>query len=118
MSIRLRFIAGLALGLAVGLLYGWVLSPVQYVDTSPDVLREDFRSDYVLMTAEAYSAEGDLARARMRLAALGSEPPLNYVVAAIDYGLENGYSPSDLQTLNRLAVDLRASPANPEIRAP
>ena len=118
MSNSLRFIVGLLLGISLGLLYGWLIRPVEYVDTSPNVLREDFRSDYVLMAAEAYDAERDLERARIRLAALGPEPALNYVVAAIDYGLESGYSPLDLQTLNRLAVDLRAIPANPEIGSP
>ena len=45
----------LLLGIALGLLVGWVLVPIQYVDTTPDTLRGDYRADYVLMVAESLS---------------------------------------------------------------
>jgi len=113
-----RLLLGLFIGLVLGVLYGWLVQPVEYVDTAPDTLRADYHSDYVLMVAEAYGAEGDLELARVRLAALGPRPPVNVVVSAIDYGLEHGYSQLDLETLNRLVVDLRAMPPSAEIEAP
>jgi hypothetical protein len=113
-----RLLLGLALGLIIGLLYGWIIRPVEYVDTAPASLREDYRVDYVLMIAEAYTQEGDLELARVRLASLGPQPPINFVVSAIDYGVGVGFNQADLQTLNRLAVDLRSMPASAEIEAP
>ena len=109
---------GLVIGLVLGLLYGWLIRPIEYVDTSPGALREDYRGDYVLMVAEAYAGDQDLELARIRLASLGPHPPVNFVVQGIDYGLENGYSQSELETLNQLAVDLRSAPASSEIILP
>jgi hypothetical protein len=111
-------IIGILIGLTAGLLYGWVLQPVEYIDTAPDVLREDYRADYILMVAQAYQGDEDIELARIRLAALGPELPVNLLIEAIDYGLENGYSQGELDTLNRLATDLRAIPAAPEISSP
>lgn len=54
---------GLALGLGLGLLVGWVLWPVQYTNTAPAQLRQDYRTDYILMVAAAYRVEGDLEAA-------------------------------------------------------
>ncbi len=108
--IALRAGVGLVIGLAMGLIYGWVLRPVTYVDTSPGTLRQDFRADYVLMTAQAFDADEDLELARVRLAALGPRPPLDLVVEAIEYAVAQEFSQRDLDTLNRLAVALRAAP--------
>ncbi|MGB2894887.1 MAG: hypothetical protein WBB65_01820 [Anaerolineales bacterium] len=110
-----RLLIGILIGLLLGLLFGWVIRPVEYVDTAPEALRDDFRSDYVLMVAEAYLVDRDLELARYRLASLGSRPPLNYVIDAIDYGVEIGINQIDLQTLNQIAVDLRSIPPAPEI---
>lgn len=113
-----RTLLGLALGLVLGLLYGWVIRPVEYVDTAPNALREDFRSDYVLAVAETYQAHQDLEEAQVHLATLGPEPAVNYVVNAIDYGVEHDMSQRDLETLNQLAVGLRDLPSAPEIGSP
>ena len=113
-----RLLIGLFIGLLLGVLYGWIVRPVEYIDTAPDSLRADYSSEYVLMVSEAYSADSDLELARVRLAALGPRPPVNIVVSAIDYGLEHGYTQLDLETLNRLVVDLRAMPPSAEIEAP
>lgn len=113
-----RFALGIMLGLAIGLVYGWLIRPVQYVDTTPDSLRQDYRTDYVLMVAEAYQAEGDLELARVRLAALGPEDPEHFVTQALEYAVERGFSRRDLEVLDRLAKDLRALPPTPEIGGP
>ncbi len=108
-----RFWVGLALGLAGGLLYGWVLQPVEVADTAPPSLRQDYRADYVLMVAESYSAEGDVGLAAQRLAALGSEPPETYVDAAIAYASDQAFAAGDLELLSRLARDLLNAAPNP-----
>lgn len=117
-STTFRLITGLVIGLAVGLIYGWVLRPVEYVDTAPDSLREDYRADYVLMVAEAYAGDSDLDLAQIRLAALGPELPIDIVVEAIDHAVKHEFSRPDLETLNRLAMQLRAIPPSPEIGGP
>ena len=43
------FIFAILVGAGLGLLYGWVINPVDYVDTTPDTLRIDYKTDYVLM---------------------------------------------------------------------
>jgi hypothetical protein len=109
-----QILLAIVLGLAVGLFYGWKISPVEFVDTTPDSLRVDYRSDYVLMVAEAYQAERDLDLAARRLAILGSESPTVLVAKAYDYGRQNGYTPDDLTYLQDLALDLQGWQPNPE----
>lgn len=111
-------IIGVTLGIGLGLLYGWVLRPVEYIDTSPDSLRSDYRAEYILMVAEAFASDQDLKLARVRLGALGPQDPLEMTIWAIDYGVNNGYPRADLDSLNLLASALRASSPAPEIGAP
>jgi len=118
MKLPMRILTGILLGLLLGLLYGWLIRPVEYVDTTPDALRADYRADYILMVAEAYASDSDLDLARVHLAALGPRPPVSQVVEAIDFGLQHGYTQLDLETLNRLVVDLRAIPPSAEIESP
>lgn len=101
---------GLLSGLLIAVIYGWLIRPVEYIDTSPDSLRVDFRTDYVLMVAESYSADQDLTLAQVRLAALGPLAPEEYVTQAIDYALEQSFGRSDLEQLNTLAIALRTLP--------
>lgn len=63
-------LTGLILGLGFGLLYSWVISPVRYVNTEPASLRADFKEQYRALIAVAYLSNGDLQRARARLALL------------------------------------------------
>lgn len=109
---------GLVSGATLALAYGWLIRPVEYIDTSPDSLRVDFRTDYVLMVAESYAADEDLNLAQFRLAALGPQPPDEYVTRAIDYALEKSFSQADLEGLNGLAIALRTLPQPAEIEAP
>lgn len=113
-----RFLVGLVLGIGLGLLYGWVIRPVEYVNTTPDSLRADYRADYVLMVAEGYAGDGDLALAQVRLAALGPQPPSQLVVDAIGYGIDHDFARADLEMLNRLAIALRALSPTAEIGSP
>lgn len=117
-STQARILAGLALGLAVGLIYGWLIRPVEYVDTSPDSLRADFRADYVLMVAEAYAAEDDLELAKRRLAILGPDPAHQLVAEALRYADRHDFAAGDLGHLRSLASDLERRQPTPEIGSP
>ncbi len=104
----MQFTIAIALGIAGGLLYGWVISPVEYVDTTPNTLHPDFRVDYILMVAEVYAADGNLDQAGRQLAVLGSDSPADLASQALDYARDNGYSPHEQGLLQRLALGLVA----------
>ena len=98
----------LSLGISLGLVYGWMINPVQYTDVTPDALRIDYRTDYALMVAEAFRAEQDPALAARRLAVLGSEPPSVITEEAYNFARQtNGYPSDDLVLIQELSVALQ-----------
>ncbi len=105
----LAFLVTIAVGLGVGLYYGWVVSPVKYVDVAPNTLRADYRADFVLMVAEAYQADHDLNAARRALTLLGRSPE-EAVAQALQFGEAHGYTAQDLYVLRALQTALQARP--------
>ena len=61
------FALAILAGFAAGLGYGWLIHPVGYHSIDPQTLQIDYQTDFVLMVAELYRAEGDLAMALARL---------------------------------------------------
>jgi hypothetical protein len=116
MSRWIRFLIAIAIGAALGLFYGWAVSPVEYVDTSPASLRIDYKSDYVLMVAESYQLEEDLDLAVRRLALLGSDPPTETVRQALLFAERQGYTDADIALMRGLLRDLETW--NPLLEAP
>lgn len=110
------FLIVIAIGAAAGMIYGWFINPVEYVDTTPVSLRQDYKTDYVLMVAEAYQAEGRLGTAARRLALLGDASPVEIVNGAISFASEIGYSEFDLALMRKLAADLQTW--NPSLEVP
>ena len=107
---RFALALGFAFGLALGLYYGWVVSPVQYTDTEPASLRADYKAEMALMAAEVFAADGDLDGAQARLAALG--PAREAIPAAFETALAAGKPQADLRRLAALAAALDvATPA-------
>ena len=103
-----RAAIGGAVGLALGFAVGWWFWPVQYTNTAPDVLRQDYRDDYVVMIATAYEVEKDLDQARQRLRLLDPEEPAAPVVELAGRLIEAGGSAVDITRLARLAWALGA----------
>jgi len=103
----LKFLIALILGIALGLVYGWVISPVEYIDTAPASLRADYRTDYVLMTAQIYHADQDLDAAARRLTYLGSDPPAQIAEQAYSYAFQNKAPEADLKLLQELSTALQ-----------
>jgi hypothetical protein len=110
------FVLAVLVGVGGGLYYGWIVSPVEFVDTSPDTLRLDYKADYVLMVAEAYAIEEDADMAVRRLALLAATSPLDSVQSAAVFGLQAGFSPIDLLLLDKLADALKGY--GPALEAP
>ena len=114
-----RFFLAILLGLGLGMAYGWLVSPVKYVDTAPDTLRVDYKTDYVLMVAEAYQKEGDLDMAIRRLALLGNLPPAEQSYQAVQFGQKAGYIEPDLARMQALLSAVQNAPvAPPQVTPP
>lgn len=105
------FIIMIGLGVMLGLLYGWVISPSRNAEISPESLRADYRADYVLMVAEIYHADQDVAQAARRLAFLGSQPPAEIATAGVLTARDLGYAVADLDMMDQLAQALMTSAA-------
>ena len=99
----IRAAAGVAVGLALGFAIGWWRWPVQYTNTAPDVLRQDYYNDYVVMVATAYEVDSDLEQARGRLKLLDPADPAAPVVELAERLIETGGSVEDVTRLARLA---------------
>jgi len=109
----LKFIIVILIGLALGLVYGWVISPVEYLDTTPSTLRYDYQTDYVLMVAEIFNDNQNVEQAARQLAIISSDPPVDIVIQALAYGAQLGYANADLVLLQNLATSLQTWQPNP-----
>lgn len=105
-----NLLVGLAVGAALGLIYAWVINPVQVVDAAPNSLRADYKADYVAMIAQAYALDRDLTLARARLATLNAADPARAVSAAAAQQAAAGAPAADLNALAALAAALQAAP--------
>jgi len=103
----LIFIA-LILGIGAGLAYGLVIDPVEYFDLTPDTLRADYKTDYVLMAAEAYRVEQDSGTAARRLAIFGAQSPSAIASDALEYARSNGFPDSDIVLIQDLVTAMQA----------
>jgi hypothetical protein len=117
------FFIAITVGILLGVFYALRINPVKFEDFAPDSLSIDYKSDYVLMVAEAYSAEQDPAMAVRRLAVLGNKPPAEIVHEAILFA-ENpelfkdkmAYPDADLEKMRLLEKALAAW--NPIVETP
>ena len=99
-------LTGLVVGLALGLVFAWVIYPVKYVDTAPQALRADFKARYRSLIAQAYAASGDLGRARARLALLGDADAMAALAAQAQQIVAAGGSQPEARSLALLASAL------------
>ena len=97
---------GLGVGVAMGLLAGWVVYPRDAGLASPEGLRQDYQEMYLVMVAAAHRGNGDVERARVRLAALGLSDPLQTTTALAQRSAAQGRAPFDVAVLNELALAL------------
>ena len=108
----------LALGVGLGLFYGWNVNRVEFVDTLPASLRDDYRTDYVLMVAERFHTEPDVEFARGQLSVLGGQAPDVACKDAVRFAHASSYSRQDLELLQLLCRAMQAfssaeTPAGP-----
>lgn len=97
---------GLSVGVAFGLLAGWVVYPRDSGLSSPEGLRQDYKEIYMVMVAAAHRGNGDLERARVRLEALGLKDPLQDITALAQRSAAQGLPLFDIAVLGELALAL------------
>jgi hypothetical protein len=97
---------GVILGLASGLLLGWVVWPIEFTEADPTVLEESYQEDYTVMIATAYSLDQDLNGARQKLSRLGKQDSNAWLLSVtVDYIL-NQSDEDEIRYLVQLASDL------------
>jgi hypothetical protein len=104
----LFFLLSIAVGAALGIFYGWVINPPPSNELTLDTLFYDYKTDYVLMTAEVYRADSNLGAAVKRLTLLEEKSPDVIVATALLNARTLEYSVADMQTLAYLAQALQA----------
>jgi len=103
-------LTAIILGIGLGLLYSWGVSPAEYVDTPPFSLREDYKDQYRALIAVAYDKTGDLQRAQARLNLLRDKNPATVLVAQAQRYLASGDNVQSAQALANLAAALGQVP--------
>ena len=68
----LYLLTGLIIGVAIGLLIGYRIFPVQFFDITPVSLHEDFQQDYLTAVGLAYNSDKDMGRAYSRISQMMS----------------------------------------------
>jgi hypothetical protein len=96
----------LLLGLGLGLVYSWMISPARVFNSEPVALRADFKDQYRLAIAAAYAATGNLPRAQARLSYLGDSDPVEALSAQAQRMLANGQPFQQTDQVAALALAL------------
>jgi hypothetical protein len=107
-SLWVFIVLALLAGIGIGIAYGWYVDPVDYFDTTPDTLSEDYKADYVLMTAEAYQMEQDPGLAARRLAIFGTKSSSAIAADGLAYGRAHGFSDAEMAIMQELVTALQA----------
>lgn len=107
------FILMIGLGVGLGLLYGWVINPVKYADTTPEMLRSDYKADYVLMVAEIYHSDHNVEQAAQRIALLGSLPSTQILSDALVAARRLSYTTDEIEQMDALAKALQNVASTP-----
>ncbi len=92
-------LAILVVGVGLGLVYGWLIDPVEYVDTSPDSMRIDYQTDIVLMVSDIYAHDLDLEGAQNRLSLLNSTNVNQLIGNCLDYARLMKFSAQDTSNI-------------------
>ena len=93
-------------GVGLGLVYSWMISPVQVVDAEPVALRADFKDQYRSAIAAAFAATGDLTRAQARLLLLRDADSIEALNAQAQRMLASGQSFEEADQVAALAAAL------------
>ncbi len=102
-------LTGLLIGLALGITYAWLVSPVEYTDTSPASLRADFKDEYRYLIAASHRVHGNLERTLARLSLLDDPEPVAALGEQAQRLLAANAPSSSVRALADLAEALQAT---------
>jgi hypothetical protein len=94
---------GVVAGVAVALVIGWGIAPVQYVDSPLHLLAQHYKDECTVMAAAAFQEDGDLNLAIERLWPLGVEDVANWVQDVTERYISQGRNVADIADLVALA---------------
>jgi hypothetical protein len=103
-------LTALIIGAALGVAFAWLVAPVEYINTSPESLRDDYKDQFRSLVAAAYVFNGDLARARARLIVLNDEDLQAAVALQAERALAQGGADSEAHNLSLLSAALSQRP--------
>jgi hypothetical protein len=105
---RWLWVGLIALGMLIGgagaLLLGWLVWPVEYVDTSFADLKLDYKAEYAVMVGAAYLADDNLDKALDRLEDLDVPNTGQWIADLADRYINEGRADRDIQGLAALAA--------------
>lgn len=102
---------GLILGLILGVVYAWYISPVEYSNVAPASLSSEYKNAYRKMIALSYAANHDLGRTLGRLALLKDEDVRLALNSQSQQILSAEGSEQEAQALVQLALALNNTSA-------
>jgi len=108
-------LTGLMIGIILGVIYTRYIQPVEYIDASPVLLRHDFKDQYRILIAAAYSANGDLVRAKARLELLKDPDIFRALSEQAQRSLGENGSSAEARSLGLLAIALGQAPPGPAL---
>jgi len=76
---KYKILISIALGVAIGLILGWGVFPVQWEDANPGLLEEGFRSIYLAGVAEEYLRTNDAQALRESLGIVSDMPKIRTI---------------------------------------
>ncbi len=103
---RLLLLGGILAGIGLGLYHGWMVDPVEVVDTDIYDLRADYQDDFVVMVGALYRLEGNAQTARQLLGRLNRPDAENVVVDVTERYIARGARRQDIVYLVGLAQGL------------
>lgn len=104
---RVALIVGVVLGLILGLIFAWQIWPVEWTNGKPEVMREDLQKDYLRMTIDSYSRNGNPDIAMQRWNDLGKGNGVIFGLVEQDPGYLN---PADIQQFRGLVEAVTKTP--------
>ena len=104
--VLLSMLVGIALGLGAGLLYAWVIAPVEYIDSPMSDLAQQYRDEYTVMIAAGFMADEDVNAAIDRLRRLGVDNVPAYVQEVTERYITNSRNLEDIRLLVTLSAGL------------
>ena len=106
-------VLALFVGIGLGLVYAWMVSPPGVIHADPSVLRADFKDQYRSAIAAAYAATGNLPRAQARLALLQDANPVDALNAQAQRMLARGDSAQAAHQMAAFALALEEGSREP-----